>query len=64
MSFEEQFAKSNDQEVIGYWKQIMANNARSQKFQSKRKLQFEYLIKQKIHKETLIKIKLPNQLII
>lgn len=64
VNFEEEFAKSSDQEIIGYWKQILANNARSQKFQSKRKLEFEYLIKQKIHKETLIKVKLPNELII
>jgi len=38
ISFEEEFQKSDDQAIVGYWKQIISNNMKSQKFQSKRKL--------------------------
>ena len=38
VSFSEEFSKSDDQIIAGYWKQAMTNNAKSQKFQSKRKL--------------------------
>lgn len=64
ISFEEQFSKSDDQIIASYWKEIIANRNNSQKFQSKRKLEFEHLLKQKVHKETLIKVRLPNELII
>lgn len=40
VNFEEEFAKTDDQIIAGYWKQMMQNNSRSQKFQSKRKLEF------------------------
>ena len=38
VNFEEEFSKSDDQIIAGYWKQVMVNNAKSQQFQSKRKM--------------------------
>ena len=64
INFEEEFSKSDDKLIAGYWKQAVMNNTQSQKFQSKRKLEFEYLMKQKVHREAVIKLKLPNELII
>lgn len=50
--------------IKSYWAQIMAENRKNSSFQSKRKQEFEYLIRQKVHKETVIKVKLPNEFII
>ena len=60
MTFEQEFSKSDDKMIVSYWKEIVENNMKSQGFQSKRKLEFEQLIKQKIHKEALIRVRLPN----
>ncbi len=57
---EEEFEKSEDKIIQSYWGQIMSENRKSSNFQSKRKQEFEFLIRQKIHKETIIKVKLPN----
>ena len=50
--------------VKSYWGQIVKENIKNSSFQSKRKQEFDYLIKQKIHKETIIKVKLPNEFVI
>ena len=60
VTFEQEFSKSQDKMVANYWKEIVENNKKGQGFQSKRKLQFEQLIKQKIHKEALIRVRLQN----
>ena len=61
---EEEFARSEDQMIKSYWGQIVKENIKNASFHSKRKQEFEYLIKQKIHKETIIKVKLPNEFVI
>lgn len=56
---------SSDNAVIAnYWKNEMRNNQKKANFQSKRKIEFEFLISQQVYKETTIKLRLPNELII
>jgi hypothetical protein len=40
------------------------NSKKNSAFQSRRKTEFEYLVKQEVYKETVVKVRLPNELII
>lgn len=64
INLQTEFAKSDDEVIAGYWKNYIIENRKNSHFQSKRKLEFEHLIKQQIYKEAIIKIKLPNEIII
>lgn len=50
VNMQEEFAKSEDKIIQSYWGQIMNENRKNSTFQSKRKQEFEFLIKQAIHK--------------
>ena len=56
--------QNSDQTVAQYWKGIIAKNRRNSNFQNRRKVEFDYLIKQKVYSETVIKIRMPNEFII
>ena len=60
MNFEEEFSKSDNQLVSGYWKEYIKANQNGANFRSKRKVELEHLLKQKIYTKSLIRIKLPN----
>lgn len=64
VNLESEFSASDDQIVANYWKDIVRMNRNGMGFQSKRKLEFEHLLKQKTYKEAVIRVKLPNELII
>jgi hypothetical protein len=55
---------SDDSVLTKYWKNVIKLNRTNSAFQSRRKTEFDFLIKQKIHRETVIKLRLPNELII
>ena len=53
---------NTDPMVQQYWKQLMGiNNAG---FQSKRKMEFQALLKQPVYDRTLVKIRLPNEYVL
>lgn len=56
--------KSDNAVLAGYWRSVIKNNQNKAKFQSRRKIEFEYLISQQVYRETTIKLRLPNELII
>lgn len=47
-----------------YYKSVLMNRQKNAHFQSKRKMEFEYLMKQKVYRETVIKVRLPNELVV
>jgi hypothetical protein len=64
VDMDNELGKSEDKLLVTYWGSIVKENMRNAKFQSKRKLEFEYLISQQVYRETTIKLRLPNELII
>ena len=50
--------------LAGYWAQIIKDNQKNANFQSKRKTQFQFLLTQQVYRQTTIKLKLPNELIV
>jgi len=50
--------------MFRYLKDMLAQSKKNSNFQSRRKIEFEFLIKQKVYKEAIIKVRLPNEFII
>lgn len=63
VSLEDEMSSSSDPMVQQYWKQIINMNHNTA-FQSKRKLEFQALLKQPVYDKTFIKIRLPNDYIL
>ncbi len=53
--------ESNDNAILGkYWRDVIQNNKKNSFFQSRRKTEFQFLLKQQVYRETTIKLRLPN----
>ena len=62
VAFEDELSNNTDPMVQQYWKQLMGLNNTG--FQSKRKMEFQALLKQPVYERTIIKIRLPNEYVL